>query len=272
MLSARLELLLDDILWVFTQSQLQALAGLLHSVTQTMSQTSRQKGPGTNPGQPAGQVTQQQQMHYTSSKVHESKSDFESLNALFTAHDVRETCYHLRTGSIDIHLCDDSDQNAGGDGGAMHLQMNKLSVDYYPYHLAGTSRTDWPSHNEASLTRAYWVSQLLNAFRNSQKNRPMTPQNRAAQTPHRVRSDVSSTSIQLVNVLCIRYASLTSHQRSPGSVPGLGVMLVVFVVGSYPCSKRFSPHTPVFPSPEKLMFPNSNRPFYSYLFSDLAFG
>lgn len=197
-LSARLELLLDDILWVLTQSQLEALTGLLHSVTEAMSQTRTQKGPGTNPGQPAGQATQQQQTHYTSSKVHERKTDIESLNALFTQHDVRETCYHLRTGSIDLHLCDDSDENAGGDGGAMHLQINKLSVDYFPYHLAGTSRTDWPCHNEASLTRAYWVSQLLNAFRNSQKNKPMPPQNRTAQqTHHRVRSDVSFRFIEL---------------------------------------------------------------------------
>lgn len=189
MLSARLELLLDDILWVLTQSQLQALAGLLHSITQAMSQTAAKKGPGTDPGQSAGQATQQQ-THYGGSTIHQRKSEYESLNALFTQHDVRETSYHVRTGSIDLHLCDDSEQNVG-DGGAMHLQMNKLSVDYYPYHLAGTSRTDWPSHNEASLTRAYWVSQLLNAFRNSQRNKQLSPQ-RASQTHHRARSDVSN--------------------------------------------------------------------------------
>lgn len=189
MLSARLELLLDDILWVLTQSQLQALAGLLHSITQAMSQTAAKKGPGTNPGQSAGQATQQQ-THYGGSTIHERKSEYESLNALFTQHDVQETSYHVRTGSIDLHLCDDSEQNVG-DGGAMHLQMNKLSVDYYPYHLAGTSRTDWPSHNEASLTRAYWVSQLLSAFRNSQRNKQLSPQ-RASQTHHRARSDVSN--------------------------------------------------------------------------------
>lgn len=188
-LSARLELLLDDILWVLTQSQLQALAGLLHSVTQAMSQTAEKKGPGAHSEQPAGQATQQQ-THYAGSMRHERKSEYESLNALFTQFDVRETSYHLRTGSIDLHLCDDSEQSVG-DGGAMHLQMNKLSVDYYPYHLAGTSRTDWPSHNEASLTRAYWVNQLLNAFRNSPRNKQLSPQ-RATQTHHRARSDVSN--------------------------------------------------------------------------------
>lgn len=191
MLSAKLELLLDDILWVLTQSQLQAFSGLLHSVTQAMSPTAANKGPGNSTAQPAGQATQQQ-TQYPASTIHERKSDYESLNAFFTQHDVRETSYHLRTGSIDLHLCDDSDQKSGGDGGAMHLQMNKLSIDYYPYHLAGTSRTDWPCHNEASLTRAYWVSELLSAFRNSQKNKQSSPQ-RQAQTHHRARSDVSQT-------------------------------------------------------------------------------
>ena len=35
-------------------------------------------------------------------------------------------------------------------------------------------------------------------------------------------------------------------------------MWVEFVVGSRPCSERFSPGTPVFLSPQKSTFPNSN--------------
>ena len=35
-------------------------------------------------------------------------------------------------------------------------------------------------------------------------------------------------------------------------------MWVEFVVGSLPCHEWFSPGTPVFPSPQKLTFPNSN--------------
>ena len=35
-------------------------------------------------------------------------------------------------------------------------------------------------------------------------------------------------------------------------------MWVEFVVGSLPCSERFSTGTPVFPSPQKPTFPNSN--------------
>ena len=35
-------------------------------------------------------------------------------------------------------------------------------------------------------------------------------------------------------------------------------MLVKFAVGSFPCSERFFPGTPVFPSPQKPTLSNSN--------------
>ena len=61
--------------------------------------------------------------------------------------------------------------------------------------------------------------------------------------------------------------ALSSHQCCPGSiylVPGLGVicglsLLLVLVLAP----RGFSPGTPVFPSPQKPTFLNSNRPFYS---------
>ena len=53
--------------------------------------------------------------------------------------------------------------------------------------------------------------------------------------------------------------TLASHQCGPGSIPGLGVicglsLLLVLVL----TPRGFSPGTPVFPSPPKPTFPNSN--------------
>ena len=53
--------------------------------------------------------------------------------------------------------------------------------------------------------------------------------------------------------------ALRSHQCGPGSFPrsdaicGLSLLLVLFLV-----PRGFSPGTPVFPSPQKPTFPNSN--------------
>ena len=52
--------------------------------------------------------------------------------------------------------------------------------------------------------------------------------------------------------------ALASNQCGPGSIPGLGVIWVEFVVGSRPCSEGFSPGTPVFIPTQKTAFPNSN--------------
>lgn len=185
-LSARLQLILDDILWVLTHTQLQALAGFASSINQAMERAEGMKEPVASV--PAGQAAQQPQ--YVPKKV-DSQKDGSSLNMLFSQHDVPETSYHLRTGQIDFHLCDDSGLSAKerdpGANGAMHFQMKKLSLDYYPYHLAGTSRTCWPCHNEASLARAYWVNQLLNAFRALRNRRSGS----VSSTHHRTHSDVS---------------------------------------------------------------------------------
>ena len=183
MLSARLELILDDILWVLTETQLQALAGFANSINQAMEQAELAKEPGV--GVSAGQAPQQPQ--YVPKKIDGQGS----LNALFSDHDVPETSYHLRTGQIDFHLCDDlglsSDERDPGANGAMHFQIRKLSLDYYPYHLAGTSRACWPCHNEASLARAYWVNQLLNAFRTLRSRRSSSFANSSAH--HKTPSD-----------------------------------------------------------------------------------
>ena len=53
--------------------------------------------------------------------------------------------------------------------------------------------------------------------------------------------------------------ALASHQCGPDSIPGLGVicglsLLLVLVLAP----RGFAPGTPVFPSPQKPTFPNSN--------------
>ena len=53
--------------------------------------------------------------------------------------------------------------------------------------------------------------------------------------------------------------ALASHQCGPGSIPGLGVICgLSLLLVLYPAPIGFSPGTPVFPSPQKPTFPNSN--------------
>ena len=88
---------------------------------------------------------------------------------------MKETSYRVTTAKIDIHLCDDTPieksfmDGGGQSGGSMQIVVNRLSFEHYPYHLAFTSRVEWASHNEASLTRAHWVQELFNSFKKSMK-------------------------------------------------------------------------------------------------------
>ena len=53
---------------------------------------------------------------------------------------------------------------------------------------------------------------------------------------------------------------LASQQCGPHLIPSVSTIcgLIEFVVGSHPCSKGFSPATPVFLPPQKQTFSNSN--------------
>ena len=53
--------------------------------------------------------------------------------------------------------------------------------------------------------------------------------------------------------------ALASHQCVPGSIPGPGVICgLSLLLVLYSAPRGFSPGTPVFPSPQKPTFPNSN--------------
>ena len=61
--------------------------------------------------------------------------------------------------------------------------------------------------------------------------------------------------------------ALASHQCVPGSIPGPGIIrglslwLVLFLA-----PRGFSPGTPVFPSPHKTIFPNSDLDYFQALY------
>ncbi|EDO43237.1 predicted protein, partial [Nematostella vectensis] len=136
-LSACLKLLLDDILWVLTQTQLQALMKFMNSVNKTIEENRRTQIEPASSTTPTSQASQQHtHAQYSSSNLQNGPDKKESTTP-FSKHDLLETSYHLRTGRIDLHLSDDSSEVTPSDplsGGAMQIRINKLATDYYPYH------------------------------------------------------------------------------------------------------------------------------------------
>ncbi|XP_024881822.1 UHRF1-binding protein 1-like isoform X1 [Temnothorax curvispinosus] len=167
-MGSRLVIILDDLLWVLTDSQLKAalhfldsLGGLIEKATVLERKTKAARKLEVLPEYQA-QVSQQQ---------NRTKSQYTTaISKIFTRYDVVETSYHFLSQRIDLHLCDD----AGGgrslhpdlkDGGALQISLVRFQIDYYPYHLAMADRKHWPKYRENATPHNQWLQQSLSSFR-----------------------------------------------------------------------------------------------------------
>lgn len=145
--ASRLVIILDDLLWVLTDSQLKAalhfidsLSGLIQSATTETQRKKAQRKLETLPEYHA-QMAQ--------SFRPENAQQMTAFQKSFAAVDVRETSYHFFSQRIDLHLCDDPGDGRSSypslkAGGALQISVIGFQVDFYPYHLANTNRAHWP--------------------------------------------------------------------------------------------------------------------------------
>uniref|UniRef100_W8B936 UHRF1-binding protein 1-like n=1 Tax=Ceratitis capitata TaxID=7213 RepID=W8B936_CERCA len=183
LLASRLVLILDDLLWVLTDSQLKAalhfvdsLSGLIKAATHATQKKNAARKLQTLPEY---QALIAQQQNRQSDSAHTT-----TAQKMFNAFDVRETSYHFFSQRIDLHLCDDEGDGRSSypeldKGGALQISVQAFQVDYYPYHLAKSDRAHWAKYREASVSPALWLKESLNTFREavlnlSQPNRPST--------------------------------------------------------------------------------------------------
>ncbi|XP_025997064.1 UHRF1-binding protein 1-like isoform X2 [Solenopsis invicta] len=166
-MGSRLVIILDDLLWVLTDSQLKAalhfldsLGGLIEKATVLERKTKAARKLEVLPEYQA-QISQQSR----------TKNQYNTpISKIFTRYDVVETSYHFLSQRIDLHLCDD----AGGgrslhpdlkDGGALQISLVRFQIDYYPYHLAMADRKHWAKYKENATPHNQWLQQSLSSFR-----------------------------------------------------------------------------------------------------------
>ncbi|XP_075235115.1 bridge-like lipid transfer protein family member 3B isoform X2 [Lycorma delicatula] len=169
-IGCRLLLILDDLLWVLTDSQLKAalhfidsLSGLIQKDTEVTRKKKAARKLESLPEYQA-QMTQQARMESTSRS---------NIEAMFADYDFIETSYHFWTQRIDLHFSEDS--GAGRSchpklqgGGNFHIYLTNFQVDYYPYHLATGDRKHWARYKDGCESlHAQWLAQAHASFRNS---------------------------------------------------------------------------------------------------------
>ncbi|XP_033611265.1 UHRF1-binding protein 1-like isoform X3 [Cryptotermes secundus] len=167
-MGSRLVLILDDLLWVLTDSQLKAALHFLDSLTGLVQKATEL----TRIKKAARKLEVLPEYQAQISQQARSKELKSAISRIFSRYDVVETSYHFLSQRIDLHLCDDPGDGRSvhpdlKGGGALQISLQHFQVDYYPYHLAIGDRKHWPKYREGASPHAQWLDQALAAFRNS---------------------------------------------------------------------------------------------------------
>ncbi|XP_062450759.1 bridge-like lipid transfer protein family member 3A [Rhea pennata] len=166
--ASKLMFLLDDLLWVLTDSQLKAMMKYAESLSEAMEKSAQQRkslAPESVQITPPAPSTQQSWSQ--SFGVSPSAS---SIGQYFDKHDMKESSYHLLISRLDLHICDDSHTRESGTlkhgmlGGAIQLTFRRMAFDYYPFHRAGDACKHWVRYGEAMETRGQWAKKLVSEF------------------------------------------------------------------------------------------------------------
>ncbi|XP_016353151.1 UHRF1-binding protein 1-like isoform X1 [Sinocyclocheilus anshuiensis] len=168
-LASKLLFILDDLLWVLTDSQLKAIIHYAKSLSEAMEKSGQQRKSmaaetlQTAPPSPG--------IHslWTEPPPPEAVGTPGTLAQYFDLHDVKESSYHTFISRLDLHICNDSSSDSDeapppGTQGAMQLTFRKLGCDYYPFHRPGDGCRHWERHCGAMESRAQWAAKLLQEF------------------------------------------------------------------------------------------------------------
>ncbi|XP_029453241.1 UHRF1-binding protein 1-like [Rhinatrema bivittatum] len=166
--ASKLLLMLDDLLWVLTDSQLKAMVQYAKSLSEAIEKSAEQrKSVVSEPTQSCVPAPNPQQI-----KTQQPTAALDQNHAiakLFHDFDVKETSHHLFISHLDLHICDDIHSPEKGfnrriTGGAMQLSFSQITVDYYPSHRAGDSCSHWMHYGDATKTRCGWAKELFQEF------------------------------------------------------------------------------------------------------------
>ncbi|CAG9767009.1 unnamed protein product [Ceutorhynchus assimilis] len=168
-LGSRLVIILDDLLWVLTDSQLKAALHFLNSLSGLIQRA-------TNLTRKLKAARKLEELpEYQAQLAQEALQNVASKTTkaacrMFALYDVVETSYHFMSNQIVLHLCDDPGAGRSShpnlhEGGALQISIKRFQVDFYPYHLAKGDRKHWPTYNSSSVPHAMWQEQALASFK-----------------------------------------------------------------------------------------------------------
>ncbi|XP_034551440.1 UHRF1-binding protein 1 isoform X2 [Notolabrus celidotus] len=168
-LASKLLFILDDLLWVLTDSQLKAIIHYSKSLSEAMEKSAQQR---------KNRTAESLQTAPPSPGLHNLWADPtppptgtpNSTSQYFDLYDVKESSYHTFISRLDLHICNDSsslDEDESpppGLQGAMQLTFKKLGFDYYPVHRPADGCRHWERHCGAMEAQLQWAAKLLQEY------------------------------------------------------------------------------------------------------------
>ncbi|MEQ2302143.1 hypothetical protein AMECASPLE_003571 [Ameca splendens] len=200
--ASKLILILDDLLWVLTDSQLKAMVQYAKSLSEAMEKSAQQRKSMAADDQVSSPPPTAQQVRTQQAST--AADQTATMAKLFSAYDVCETSHHLQVTHLDLHICDDIHAKDKATsrritGGAMQLSFSSITFDYYPFHKAGDSCVHWMHYSEATKTRESWAKSLLDEFKTNVDSLKSAFRDRqgpgaAHSSPHHGKINTSSSS------------------------------------------------------------------------------
>ncbi|XP_077368729.1 bridge-like lipid transfer protein family member 3A [Festucalex cinctus] len=168
-LASKLLFILDDLLWVLTDSQLKAIIRYAKSLSEAMEKSAQQRKSLTADSlQTAPPSPGLHNLWTESTPAHTGSPN--NLSQYFDRFDVKESSYHTFVSRLDLHICNDSSSVAEdieeppGLQGAMQLTFRKLGFDYYPVHRPADGCRHWERYSGAMEAQAQWAGKLLHEY------------------------------------------------------------------------------------------------------------
>ncbi|KAH1019151.1 hypothetical protein HUJ04_009015 [Dendroctonus ponderosae] len=169
-LGSRLVIILDDLLWVLTDSQLKAALHFLNSLSGLIDKATRLTRK-LKAARKLEELPEYQAQLAQEALQNVATKTAKTSSRMFAQYDVVETSYHFMSNQIVFHFCDDPGDGRSShpnlrEGGALQISIKKFQVDFYPYHLAKGDRRHWPTYNASAVPHALWQEQAFASFRN----------------------------------------------------------------------------------------------------------
>ncbi|KAM3617323.1 uncharacterized protein V6R79_004834 [Siganus canaliculatus] len=168
-LASKLLFILDDLLWVLTDSQLKAIIHYAKSLSEAMEKSAQQRKSRT--AESLQTAPPSPGLHSLWAEPPPAATGTPSnMSQYFDLYDVKESSYHTFISRLDLHICNDSssldedDAPPPGLQGAMQLTFRKLGFDYYPIHRPSDGCRHWERHSGAMEAQAQWAGKLLQDY------------------------------------------------------------------------------------------------------------